>query len=546
MSNRPGKIRLPTIQTPWEPVNRKEEPTLRYLVDVLRELERDKQDGADFSLSGATEGDILVANGSLVFTPRKTVPFSFGVGTNLSVTGNVVVTGNASVGGNLLVTGDAFVSGTVKATQTQGVTRRLAQIQPTSTGHGPFVWEVCDATFTSTVDPVSIFGYNLKEGSQQILAGEVGLSWMIEADYYDGVRRTMEVYLEYCPSSGTGRFRPLFININRDTDELMSVVLQQPAAVGYVDATADFHIGLFDPAQCGLRITAMATQSAPVVDVAIPGIGNVFVITELGRVGVGTASPQYRVEIGGSPQTTALLGLSPSTVANGDTLLFSSSPPVTGTLYAFQMTADVDGNFSATIANTRSGSGNSLFTLRTSGGNPILWFLNNGVSLWQMGLDSPSDSFFIYGLDRYLSLAQHGLLTLLSDTANTASVQQGLTVRHRSSGTPAAGFGNEARFQLKSSTTNDRDAGGLSYEWEVATEGSQIGLGRLTANYITTPREVMQWGATSTKPKVGFLGATRAVQQTGGAATAGAAYTATEQAMIQAAYDCLRTFGFLS
>jgi hypothetical protein len=128
----------------------------------------------------------------------------------------------------------------------------------------------------------------------------------------------------------------------------------------------------------------------------------------------------------------------------------------------------------------------------------------------------------------------------------TTTITTALTLGHNSSGTPAAGYGNEVRFQLKSSTTEDRDAGGLSYEWEVATEGSQIGLGRITAYYITTPREVMQWGATSTKPKVGFLGATRAVQQTGGAATAGAAYTATEQAMIQAAYDCLRTFGFLS
>jgi len=45
--------------------------------------------------------------------------------------------------------------------------------------------------------------------------------------------------------------------------------------------------------------------------------------------------------------------------------------------------------------------------------------------------------------------------------------------------------------------------------------------------------------------KFGF-GVTPVVQQTGGAATAGAAYTATEQSMIQKAYDTLRAFGFLS
>jgi len=45
---------------------------------------------------------------------------------------------------------------------------------------------------------------------------------------------------------------------------------------------------------------------------------------------------------------------------------------------------------------------------------------------------------------------------------------------------------------------------------------------------------------------VGFFGTTPVSQQTGGAATAGGAYTATEQAMLQAAYDALRAYGLLS
>lgn len=51
---------------------------------------------------------------------------------------------------------------------------------------------------------------------------------------------------------------------------------------------------------------------------------------------------------------------------------------------------------------------------------------------------------------------------------------------------------------------------------------------------------------TATTQKLGFFNKTPAVQQTGGAATATALYTATEQGMLQKAYDCLRTFGFLS
>lgn len=51
---------------------------------------------------------------------------------------------------------------------------------------------------------------------------------------------------------------------------------------------------------------------------------------------------------------------------------------------------------------------------------------------------------------------------------------------------------------------------------------------------------------TATNQKLGFFNATPVVQQTGGAATAGALYTATEQGMLQKVYDALRTFGFLS
>ena len=45
---------------------------------------------------------------------------------------------------------------------------------------------------------------------------------------------------------------------------------------------------------------------------------------------------------------------------------------------------------------------------------------------------------------------------------------------------------------------------------------------------------------------IGFLGAAAAVRQTGGAATADLTYSSNERDMLQAAYDCLRTFGLLT
>lgn len=44
----------------------------------------------------------------------------------------------------------------------------------------------------------------------------------------------------------------------------------------------------------------------------------------------------------------------------------------------------------------------------------------------------------------------------------------------------------------------------------------------------------------------GAFNTTPVAQQAGGAATAGAVYTATEQEMLQKAYDALRAYGFLS
>lgn len=51
---------------------------------------------------------------------------------------------------------------------------------------------------------------------------------------------------------------------------------------------------------------------------------------------------------------------------------------------------------------------------------------------------------------------------------------------------------------------------------------------------------------TGSSQKLGFLGATPVVQQTGGAATASGSYTSVEQGMLEKAYSALRTFGLLS
>lgn len=64
--------------------------------------------------------------------------------------------------------------------------------------------------------------------------------------------------------------------------------------------------------------------------------------------------------------------------------------------------------------------------------------------------------------------------------------------------------------------------------------------------YLGNSHTESVWIAQGTGCKVGFFSTTPVLRQTGGAATAGNTYTATEKTMIQKAYDCLRAFGLLS
>lgn len=90
-----------------------------------------------------------------------------------------------------------------------------------------------------------------------------------------------------------------------------------------------------------------------------------------------------------------------------------------------------------------------------------------------------------------------------------------------------------------------RTVAGFSPSFADATDATRKGK-LFFYIYDTLPRQALVMEASGSAAKVGFLGAAAAAQQTGGAATAGGTYSATEQGMLQKAYDALRTFGLLS
>lgn len=86
----------------------------------------------------------------------------------------------------------------------------------------------------------------------------------------------------------------------------------------------------------------------------------------------------------------------------------------------------------------------------------------------------------------------------------------------------------------------------FSFTNDTTTGLGSPGTGKVSL--ICTANEVLRAEFSGGVPKLGMLGkvGSPAAAQTGGARTATTLYTATEQAMLQAAYDCLRTFGLLT
>jgi hypothetical protein len=103
-----------------------------------------------------------------------------------------------------------------------------------------------------------------------------------------------------------------------------------------------------------------------------------------------------------------------------------------------------------------------------------------------------------------------------------ANSVKGIQVRRNSSGQSAALF-----------ETQDENGNPL---WSLGGNGRDVSLDTVVGT---------KWGLLSTH-KQAWFGADPVVQQTGGVATAGATYTATEQGMLDRAYQALRAYGLLS
>ncbi|MFM2092009.1 MAG: hypothetical protein RLZZ127_2498 [Planctomycetota bacterium] len=134
-----------------------------------------------------------------------------------------------------------------------------------------------------------------------------------------------------------------------------------------------------------------------------------------------------------------------------------------------------------------------------------------------------------------------GQMRMQSVTATTAAVDVVTIIRNNSTGTPATGYGSHFLFQLKSSTTSNRDAVYLTTQWADAADATR------KARFIIQPvdsggaREAARFEADGAAARAGFLGAAAVARQTLPAAATDAATT---QALANSIRAALIAFGF--
>jgi hypothetical protein len=111
----------------------------------------------------------------------------------------------------------------VVASYTAGSSVSAVVVNNADAGRGPNLFNFADPLFNGTRDPVMALGYNLKADGTLSTAGENGFSFNIEGNYNDGSgQNKMEAYLQYVSSSGATVVRPIFFQMNRTTDKIVT------------------------------------------------------------------------------------------------------------------------------------------------------------------------------------------------------------------------------------------------------------------------------------------------------------------------------------
>lgn len=173
---------------------------------------------------------------------------------------------------------------------------------------------------------------------------------------------------------------------------------------------------------------------------------------------------------------------------------------------------------------------------------------NNQANI-RISLRGTADRFEVHernAIARLFSVLGSGISFHLGLDAVTAAVTDVLTVKHNTSGTPAAGYGTGLLLQGESSTTEDQAMARVSALWATATHASRKARS-VWSVYDTAEREGIRIEASGTAPMLGVLGAAAIARQAHIADPSGGGTQDTEaRTAINAILAALESFGFLA
>lgn len=282
-------------------------------------------------------------------------------------------------------------------------------------------------------------------------------------------------------------------------------------------------------------------------DTAFVDIGSRVGATSLGAIYINQTTPNaFNFSI--AQDATNLLINSPAAgstttfLSNGSTWMVGSANNITFSPVA--VTVGAITNFIFTKPNN---------TNQTASANIPGLIYNGGTRQWATGAIATQVEN-LWAATTYTAVAASVITTAIGNDFFAPIASTNITITNnyaiRSNGNILLNFGSNPTIE---SPTSVRLKAGSSAEVFFDINGVNA--------VIRTSNTLWQWTdglnqsfsvtngskiGTSVSQKIGFWNATPVVQQTGGAATAGVAYTTTEQAMLNALYSMARTTGLLS